>query len=216
MKKKGMGGRARGALLVYLSVRGIQLQEVADGFRTIHYGYTIPVLAALFLMQVLRSFRWGLILNPLEKVDQLSLFSVTSVGFLAIVAIPARLGELARPYLITKKSQINMSAALGTIFVERIFDSFTVLSIVIIVLFFMPLPTWLISASLIFFLVTTMVAAIMVTSIVKRDGSVRLLTSLFNILPERYALKLTGLIDYFIDGFAVITDPKRFLQVMLL
>src|SRR4030043_1936360 len=105
MKKKGIAGLALGALLVYLSVRGIQLQEVADGFRTIHYGYTIPVLAALFLMQVLRSFRWGLILNPLEKVDQLSLFSVTSVGFLAIIAIPARLGELVRPYLIRSEER---------------------------------------------------------------------------------------------------------------
>jgi uncharacterized protein (TIRG00374 family) len=154
--------------------------------------------------------------KPLEKVDQLSLFSVTSVGFLAIVAIPARLGELARPYLITKKSQIKMSAALGTIFVERIFDSFTVLSIFIIVLFFMPLPTWLIRASIIFFLVTAMLAAVLIASIVNRAGSVRLLTFLFNILPEKYAEKLTHMIDYFIVGFAIITDPKRFLQVMLL
>lgn len=54
-------------------------------------------------MQALRSYRWGVILQPMEKIDQLTLFSVTSVGFLAIVAIPARIGELARPFLISKK-----------------------------------------------------------------------------------------------------------------
>ncbi|MBU0575463.1 MAG: flippase-like domain-containing protein, partial [Proteobacteria bacterium] len=134
MKKKVIAGLVLGALLVYLSARGIQFQGVADGFRTIRYGYALPILAVMFLMQVLRSFRWGLILNPIEKVDQFSLFSVTSVGFLAIIAIPARLGELARPYLITKKSRIPMSSALGTIFVERVLDSLTILIIAVFVL----------------------------------------------------------------------------------
>jgi len=54
-------------------------------------------------MQFLRSYRWGVILEPLEKIDPFSLFSVTSVGFMAIAALPARLGELARPYLISQK-----------------------------------------------------------------------------------------------------------------
>jgi uncharacterized protein (TIRG00374 family) len=216
MKKKLIIGLLIGAVLVYFSVRGIYFQDVIDGFWMVKYEYVFLLLMISFCIQVLRSWRWGIILSPLEKVDQLSLFSVTSVGFLAIVAIPARLGELARPYLITKKSKISMSAALGTIFVERIFDSFTVLSIFSITLFFMPLPTWFVSASLIFFLVTVMVAAVMIASIVKRDGLARRLTSVFNLLPEKYAAKLTHLIDYFIDGFAVITDPKLLLQVMLL
>jgi uncharacterized protein (TIRG00374 family) len=205
-----------GAILVYLSVRGICFQNVIDGFRMVRYEYVFPLIIIFFIIQFLKSWRWGIILSPLENVDQLSLFSVTCVGFLAIAAIPARLGELARPYLITKKSQIRMSAALGTIFVERIFDSFTVFFIFIIMLFFMPLPTWLISASLIFFLVTAVATAVIIVSIVKRDGSVRLLTSLLNKLPEKYAVKLIRLINYFIDGFAIIIDPKQFFQVMLL
>jgi glycosyltransferase 2 family protein len=217
MTKKLILGLLIGAVLVYLSVRGIRFQNVIDGFRIVRYEYIFPILVIFFTAQVLRSWRWGIILSPLAKVDPFTLFSVTNVGFLAIAAIPARLGELARPYLITKKSQIRMSVALGTIFVERIFDSFTVLFIfIVIVLFFMPLPTWLISASLIFFLITAMVSAVMIVSIVKRDSSISLLISLFNLLPEKYAVKLTRLIDYFIDGFAIITDPKRFLKVMLL
>ena len=102
-------------MLVYLSIRGIHFQGVADGLRTIRSGYLLPALAAMVLMQILRSVRWGLILRPLAKVDQFSLFSVTNVGFLAIIAIPARLGELARPYLITKKSRIRMSAVSGSL-----------------------------------------------------------------------------------------------------
>lgn len=216
MIKKLVLGLLIGAVLVYFSVRGIRFHDVVDGFKTVKYAYIVPPLVIFFLMQVLRSWRWGIILSPLGKVDQLSLFSVTSVGFLAIVAIPARIGELARPYLIAKKSHIKMTAAIGTVFVERIFDSLSVLSVFVFVLFFTPLPPWLIRASLVFFLIIMMIITVMILLIVKRDVSIRVLSTFFNRLPEKYAVKLNHLINYFIDGFAVITDAKRFFAVMLL
>src|SRR5512138_1039281 len=147
MKKKLIAGLALSILLIWLSVRGIDFRGVIDGFRTIRSGYVAASLAVMFFMQLLRSIRWGLILKPIGRVDQRSLFSVTCVGFLAIIAIPARLGELARPYLITKKSAIPMSSALGTIFVERVLDCLTVLFIAAFALCFIPLPPWLVKAT---------------------------------------------------------------------
>ena len=112
MKKKLAVGIILGAILVYLSIRGIHFQDVAQGFKTIRYGYVLPVLIIMFIMQALRSLRWGVILSPIVKVDQLSLFSVTSVGFLAIQ--PSRLVSVtARPYLITKKCHVQMCAAVA-------------------------------------------------------------------------------------------------------
>jgi uncharacterized YccA/Bax inhibitor family protein len=102
-------------------------------------------------------------------VDQLSLFSVTSVGFLAIIAIPARLGELARPYLITKKCHIRMTAAVGTILVERVFDCLTVLLIFLLALFFTPFPPWLIRSGIVFFLITLIILVGMIFMILKFD-----------------------------------------------
>ena len=211
--KKAIAGLALGALLVYLSVRGIQLQGVADGIRTVRYGYALPALAAMFLMQVLRSFRWGLILNPLEKVDQLSLFSVTSVGFLAIIAIPARLGELVRPYLITKKSRIPMSSALGTIFVERLLDSITVLIIGVFVLFFTPLPPWVVRSGFLLLLLTLALFILMFLLIVKRDSSIRILNPLIGKLPERYADRIKRLIARFLEGFRIMANPALLMSV---
>jgi uncharacterized protein (TIRG00374 family) len=216
MKKNIILGFLIGAILVYLSIRGIRFQDVINGFGAVRYEYVYPALAIFFFMQVVRSWRWGIILSPIEKVDQLSLFSVTSVGFLAIVSIPARLGELARPYLITKKSRIKMSAALGTVFVERIFDSVSVLSVFLFVLFFTPLPPWLIRANIIFFLITAIIFSLIILLLFRRDKSLRLLDSLFVRLPERYAVRLNQLVNYFIDGFSIVADAKRFFAVLLL
>lgn len=216
MKKKVIAGLALSALLVWLSIRGIEFRGVMDGFRTIRCGYVLPAVAAMFLMQLLRSIRWGLILRPIEKVDQLSLFSVSSVGFLAIIAIPARLGELARPYLIAKKSRIPMSSALGTIFVERVLDSLTVLIIAVLALFFTPLPPWLVRSSVLFLLVTLGLFAVMIRVIVRREATLRILAPLIGRLPARYAGAVNRLIDHFIEGFRIVVDPALLFSATLL
>ena len=216
MKKKLTMGIIIGVVLVYLSIRGIHFQDVADGFKTIRYGYVIAVLMILLVMQALRSWRWGVILSPMEKVDQLSLFSVTSVGFLAIIALPARIGELARPYLIANKSQIGMTAAVGTILVERVFDCLTVLFIFLVALFLTPLPLWLVKSGIVFFLITLIIFSIMIFMIIKREASLTALNSLFRKLPEKYIRTINHLFHQFIDGFKIITDIRLLFHVALL
>ena len=216
MKKKVIAGLALSALLIWLSIRGIEFRGVMDGFRTIRCGYLLPAVAAMFLMQLLRSIRWGFILRPIGKVDQLSLFSVTSVGFLAIIAIPARLGELARPYLIAKKSRIPMSSALGTIFVERVLDSLTILIIAVLALFFTPLPPWLVRSSVLFLLVTLGLFAVMILMIVRREATLGILAPLIGRLPARYAGAVNRLIDHFIEGFRIVVNPALLFSATLL
>lgn len=215
--KKLITGILIGIVLIYLSLRGIDFREVADGFRHIRVDYVLLFLAIVFCVQFLRSFRWGLMLRPLDRVDQISLFSVTSVGFLAIIALPARLGELARPYLITKKSQIKMTAALGTVLVERVCDSIAILAIFGIVLFFIPsLPPWLVRSALLVSLLTFMFVFFMIVMLMKRDAALKALAPLINRLPERFAGKIDGLLHQLIDGFKIFSNFKLLLLVILL
>jgi uncharacterized protein (TIRG00374 family) len=216
MKKKAIAGIVLSAALVWLSVRGIDLAGVIAGFRVIRWEYVVLAVILMFLMQYLRSVRWGLILKPIEKIDQLSLFSVSNVGFLAIIAVPARLGELARPYLITKKSRIPMSSALGTIFVERALDSLTILVIAVAALFLTPLPPWLVRSSVLLLLMTLAFVALMVLAVVRRDAALGILTPLIARLPARYAGAVHRLIDHFIEGFKIMVEPAPlFLSVLL-
>jgi hypothetical protein len=215
--KKLIAGILIGIVLVYLSLRGIDFQEVSDGFSQVRLDYVLLSLAVIFCVQFLRSFRWGMMLRPLDRVDQLSLFSVTSVGFLSIMALPARLGELARPYLITKKSRIKMTAALGTILVERVCDSLAVLGIFGVILFFIPfLPAWLVRSALLVSLLTFVFLSFMIAMLMKREAALEVLAPLIRRLPERFAGKIDGLVHQLIDGFKIFSDFKLLLQVMLL
>jgi hypothetical protein len=215
--KKLVAGIVLAVVLVYLSFRGIDFQTVADGFGRVRLDYVLLFLAIVFCVQCLRSFRWGLMLQPLERVDQLSLFSVTSVGFMAVTSLPARLGELARPYLIAKKSHIKMTAALGTIIVERVCDSVAVLVIFGITLFFIPfLPPWLLRSASLVSLLTIIFLSVMIIMLMKREFALKVLAVLIRRLPERIAAKIDSLIRQLIDGFNIFSNFKLLSQVILL
>jgi hypothetical protein len=216
MNKKLIFGIVLGIALIYLSVRGINLHDTVSDLQKIHLGYAALSLFFIFLMQVLRSYRWGVILQPIEKIDQFTLFSVTCVGFLAIAAIPARIGELARPYLIAKKSSIKMSAAFGTVIVERVLDGISILTITIVVLFLYDLPPWMINSSIIFFIVTVLMVVCIMGLIWRRETAVKIINRLLRLLPGKLADKANTVIHHFIDGFQVITNVKMLLWLFFL
>lgn len=214
--KKVVLGLFISVLLIYLSVKDTDFQRVIYGMTKMGYGYILPFLLITLLMQALRAWRWGLILNPLEKIGYLPLFAITSAGFLAITVLPARLGELARPYLVARKSAIRMSAAVGTIFVERILDGAAILIIASAVTFFTILPAWLLKANVIFFIINLILFSGVFFALFRRPLLRKFLNFSLRILPEKWKDTLNRLLHHFLDGFQVIGDGKRLFQILLL
>lgn len=216
MNKKVISGILISAVLVYLSVRGINLRDIVDDLKKIQILYVVIFIFLVLLMQWLRSYRWGVILQPLEKIDQLSLFSITCVGFLAIAAIPARIGELARPYLISRRSSISMSSGLGTILVERVLDGFSVLTIAVIVLLCTDLPSWMIKSSVLFFSLTVVLFCCILALVWRREKALKIINKILSRLPGKFAHKIDDTIYRFIDGFQIITNVKLLIYLFIL
>ena len=99
--KKILLGIFVSVLFVYLSVRGLDLERVLEGLKNVRYAYLPPAVLMILSLSVLRSIRWGLILSPIQNMGQKRLFPITCVGFMAIVLLPMRMGEIVRPYLLT-------------------------------------------------------------------------------------------------------------------
>ncbi|NPU83407.1 MAG: flippase-like domain-containing protein [Syntrophaceae bacterium] len=213
MKKKLILGILLSAFLVWLSVRGIRFGDVAEGFRSIRYGFVVPALAGMLIMQILRSWRWGLILKPLESVRPWTVFEVSNVGFMAITALPARLGELVRPYLIARKSGIRMTAALGTILVERVMDGATVLFLAMIALQWTPFPPWLVRSGILFGTAMLGLIFLMIFLSFRRENSIQAAEFVIRRFPDRIAVRVRGMIHHFIDGFRIVRDVRLLVQV---
>ncbi|HEY8925434.1 MAG TPA: lysylphosphatidylglycerol synthase transmembrane domain-containing protein [Polyangia bacterium] len=106
-------GVDRGAVLAELK----RLTPFAVGM----YGLTLA------LTHLFRAWRWEFLLRPLGvSIPMKRLLPISSVGFMAILALPLRLGELVRPYFVARAGHMRMSAALGTVAVERIIDGLAI------------------------------------------------------------------------------------------
>ena len=105
-----------------------QLHVVLDSYRFVDFApYLGSYIGLLVVVQLCRSLRWNNLLAPLGvKIPTGPLLAISSVGFMAILALPARLGEFVRPGLLRKRGDMSASSALGTVAVERIVDGLLV------------------------------------------------------------------------------------------
>jgi len=120
--------------LVYLQFRHWQSfdwEKFLANSRGVSWRHVIHGILLTYFAYVLRAYRWKVFLRPVRKdTSTLSLISPTAVGFTGL-ALLGRAGELIRPYLISRRLNVNFSSQLAVWMVERIFDigAFTILMV---------------------------------------------------------------------------------------
>ena len=77
----------------------------------------------------LRAIRWRIILDPIaHRLPVNILWRATAIGMMGNNLLPARAGEFARAYALSRETdRVSFSAAFASLAVDRIFDAFVVL-----------------------------------------------------------------------------------------
>lgn len=78
-------------------------------------------LGCIYLGYVLRSVRWALLVRHNRRVPVFSLLGTQVIGFTA-VALIGRVADLVRPYLVSRKTGLDLSSQIAVYIVERLFD----------------------------------------------------------------------------------------------
>lgn len=117
-------------VLLYLALRGVDLQAVVEALRTADYRWLAPLVAVVFLSHLLRAWRWQVLLEALpadefetstRRVSLKMAFYSTMIGYMVNYAAP-RLGELARAGNMATQERLSFSGVFGTVVAERILD----------------------------------------------------------------------------------------------
>ncbi len=198
-----------GVLFIWLAIKGTDLKGIQSSFKSAHYFYAIPVALLAVVILALRSYRWGVLLEPLEKIDQWSLFTITTVGFMAVNLLPVRLGEFVRPYLISKKSSIKIGSSLATIVVERVFDMLTLMIVLLVVLMKVKLPNWIFTSACSILLIVIPLFCILIFIAVKRELSAKGVDRILRKLPHSLSSRLMRIFHSFLDGLQILPDLKK-------
>src|SRR5216684_6640087 len=86
-------------------------------------------LATMFVNLAIRAWRWQYLLEPLGTPSFGNAFRATAVGFAASSILPARAGEVIRPYFLARHEHMSATGAFATIVLERLLDVVTVLTL---------------------------------------------------------------------------------------
>ncbi len=119
-------------------VSGIDPEQLQVSLAGARWGWLLPMVGIYVCAHALRSLRLGLLLG--DEVSFVGLFSITSIGFLAINVVPLRLGEFVRPYLLLQAHQIPFGQSLAAILVERLLDMTMLLGMLLLVGWVVDLP----------------------------------------------------------------------------
>ena len=115
------------AALVVVFLRNVDLRGVVTAILQARVRWLVVSLVAAVLSIVIRALRWQYLLEPLGHASFANAFRATAVGFAASSILPARAGEVIRPYFLARHENMTATGAFATIILERVLDVLTVL-----------------------------------------------------------------------------------------
>ncbi len=195
---------------IWLSLRHADLQSITNAItRASHHWVLLSAnVALLLLIHLWRTLRWGLLLAPLEHVPFARLNRAAAIGFLALMVLPLRLGEFARPYLIAGP-RIRKSEAMVSVVVERVIDGL-VMALVLVVALFAVSANPSVAASPAFgpirtgaYLMMAIFGSLLIglaAAWALHDPTLKLLSAILSPVSPRLAARATEMIDNFIGA----------------
>lgn len=114
------------AFLVF-AVRNVDWQEAVAALAAARYGYVPAILGVSVWSLYIRAQRWRVLLSPVGVPPMRPLVTATYIGFMANMVLPLRAGEVIRPVLASRRTDLPLGAVLATILLERIFDMCAIL-----------------------------------------------------------------------------------------
>lgn len=105
---------------------GIPLLPPDGSIQHLNWTFVPFQLLTLAIAIFLRTYRWRYLLAPLGDLSIRKIFGISLIGFAYIAFAPFRMGEFARPYMVSTESDITFTQATGTVAAERIIDGLLV------------------------------------------------------------------------------------------
>ncbi len=107
-------------LLLYFALKDIRFQEIVQTLKRADLRFVFIPLGFIMLSATLCSFRWSRVAG--SGVRFRDTFVALLIGLFINDVLPARIGELARAYVLSKRRALSFTYCFSTVLVDRFFD----------------------------------------------------------------------------------------------
>lgn len=123
------GARLLFILVNLLSVAGLiwalrdaRLGDFKDDLATMDWKWVALAVVIQLAVYLLYAVRWILVLRPVVRIGFWQSVRFVYVGLFGNELLPFKVGEILRPYLLSRETQLPLSVSFSSILIERIFD----------------------------------------------------------------------------------------------
>jgi uncharacterized protein (TIRG00374 family) len=194
------------AVLLYFFFRGVDLAQIRQAI----LGASLPWLTASLLVSLmvffLRAVRWTWLLRPVARVRVWPAFAATATGF-AANNLPGKVGEVLRPFLLSRSQNLPFSPLLASILLERVFDGASVIFFFLLAMAGGMPRSGGFARILAPAAVLAVLVAVVLFAVFRRSLAERLFVRLCRWLPARFQERATKFALTFLDGFASLKSP---------
>jgi glycosyltransferase 2 family protein len=204
---------------------GANMQDVWSEMRHGRLSLLALAIGTTMTTYALRAFRWQYLLRALGPTRFSVAFRTTVIGFAASFLLPARAGEVLRPYLLAREEHLNATAAFATIILERLLDMVTVLVLfAVFLLVFDPVVGGVDPGLFAKVRLGGVVAggfAVVALGLIfvmagHPEGFARLALRAEAVLPARAAHAMAHAVGKFLQGMSAVRQPTRLAMTVAL
>jgi uncharacterized protein (TIRG00374 family) len=207
--------------LLWWFLRGVDLHAVWTQVRSAHLGLLAFAVGCILLTYVTRVVRWRYLLAPVGPTRFRTALRTTVIGFAALSVLPARVGDLLRPYLLARQEGLEPSATVATVVMERVLDLLAVLVLLALYVWLLADPAAMPSGAareLSIVKATAAISAVATVTLIvimwvlathpERIGGFVLVAG--RVLPRRVVERFARFARLFSGGFAATRSPRHF------
>ncbi|MDQ7029293.1 MAG: lysylphosphatidylglycerol synthase transmembrane domain-containing protein [Ardenticatenia bacterium] len=198
-------------LLLALAFWNADWPAMWSSVRQAHRGLLALAVVGTALGLWMRARRWAVLFWPQRRVDRQALLDGVNVGYLVNNVLPARVGDVVRSYVVAEWTGIRLAHVLSTTVLERLVDS-----LIIVVLFFLLIPLFPISARLggVAFLVLVGILVLFVVVTWQRHRLHAWLMRALEHLPGVDGQKWASSLSNALAAFEVVRTPRALMVTL--
>lgn len=219
---KFWAGLAVSVFFMALLFRKINFGQLAAALGSVDVRFIVLAVLFTFFSYFLRAVRWRYLLISEKEIPLSSLYPATIIGYMANNLLPARLGEFVRAYVLARRERLDTPLVFASLVIDRIFDGFTVLAMLLITLFTVHLPAGMEHASsalkaggVTMFLLYCGVLTFLLLLKLRTMRTLSFVQSVLKPFPPRIAESVIPMLGSFIGGIRLSSHGRHSAVILL-
>ena len=210
-------------VLLWWVMRDVEVAAVWSEIRGANFLLLALAVTISTITFFLRALRWKVLLAPLRVETSLrSRWAAVTIGFMANNLLPARAGEFARAYALSRLEPVPVSGAFGSLVVERFLDGFAIVLFMFVAMGAPGFPSDFAGQDLPLngIIRTAMVIlgallALMILMLLFPGILLRIVQAVARFLPQKLGRVLVDALQAFLDGLKVFKNPRLLLLAII-